>query len=705
MIVLTENLTRFRKSKSISLAILLSLLVACGGSETVKSAEDIDLGTEPEVTEPTEPEVTEPEVTAPEVTEPEVTEPEVTEPEVTEPEVTEPEVTEPEVTEPEVTEPEVTEPEVTEPEVTEPEVTEPATSGPAYIKNLLSTAGVFSTPSYTVTTAFDDVVAEYEDNIKGLLINGLDYNGNPTTFFSWYGVPENLAEGEKAPAVVLVHGGGGTAFANWVNEWTSRGYIAIAIAHEGQIPGDKVDGQYQTTEQPGPTRAGFFRDADEVVGDQWFYHAVADAMLANSLLRSFPEVDTNNIGINGISWGGILTNVITGIDDRFKFSVPVYGCGYLYESPKYSVDMAINDQAELDFYYANWEPSLYIPLQDLPVFYVNGTNDKQFALNIATPSYNLIPSEKYLRVELNMKHSTTAGYAPQEIYHFADYITQAGSSPLTVTIDSVTGSDIVASHEGSIQSATLYYTTDPADWSQDGYSWQAVEIALTANSNVLNTTVPDDAQYFFINVTSTDDYMYSSPMESLITEVTVEVKAEASHNYGIDTVATLYSTVQTAPDGLATYKVSVDITPTTGTAIISGVSGGTSTVNSWAVGDGTSATNDDLFNGDAGEWVDSIANIQIIDFNANGGLLNASDIIADFQGVTIVNAHSTNDGVSFQSGETLVEYGKLPTSTESVDLETMLALRDISTFSVGVSNEQAKNKWSVESISVNLIFR
>ena len=36
--------------------------------------------------------------------------------------------------------------------------------------------------------------------------------------------------------MVLVHGGGGTAFAEWVKAWTSRGYAAIAMDTCGQIP-------------------------------------------------------------------------------------------------------------------------------------------------------------------------------------------------------------------------------------------------------------------------------------------------------------------------------------------------------------------------------------------------------------------------------------------------------------------------------------
>lgn len=387
--------------------------------------------------------------------------------------------------------------------------TKESSSGPNYIKNVLTNNAVFEAPAYSFTTAYDKYHSY--DHIKGLFIDGLDYNDHPTKVFCWYGVPETLKAGEKAPAVVLVHGGGGTAFPDWVNQWTSRGYVAIAIAHEGQLPGAK-DPWYPTWEYSGPRRAGFFRDADKDLQEQWFYHAVADAILANSLLRNFPEVDSANIGISGISWGGILTHVITGIDERFKFSIPVYGCGYLYDSPKYSVDMNRNSEDEMQFYRENWEPSLYTPLQDLPVFYVNGSNDKQFAMNIATRTFKSLSSEKYLRVEPNMRHSTKAGYAPKEIYDFADYVTRNGQAPRAISIDNLMGSTMTASYQGHIQSAVLYYRTDTTTWVHTDYEWLEKSTQLVKGKSLITAELPKDAKCFFINALTSDGSLYSSPM-------------------------------------------------------------------------------------------------------------------------------------------------------------------------------------------------
>ena len=72
-----------------------------------------------------------------------------------------------------------------------------------------------------------------------------------------------------------------------------------------------------------------FGQIDAPLEDQWPYHAVSAVVLAHSLLRSYPEVDASRIGVTGISWGGYLTCIVAGIDDRLKCAVPVYGCGFL----------------------------------------------------------------------------------------------------------------------------------------------------------------------------------------------------------------------------------------------------------------------------------------------------------------------------------------------------------------------------------------
>jgi alpha-beta hydrolase superfamily lysophospholipase len=78
-------------------------------------------------------------------------------------------------------------------------------------------------------------VAETGGGVTSLYYEGEPYRGRPTRVFAYLARPEK-AEG-KLPAVVLVHGGGGTAFKEWAELWARRGYVALAMDLAGQGPG------------------------------------------------------------------------------------------------------------------------------------------------------------------------------------------------------------------------------------------------------------------------------------------------------------------------------------------------------------------------------------------------------------------------------------------------------------------------------------
>ena len=49
--------------------------------------------------------------------------------------------------------------------------------------------------------------------VEPIFIEGEPWKGKPTRVFAWWGLPEGACADRKVPAMVLVHGGGGTAFA------------------------------------------------------------------------------------------------------------------------------------------------------------------------------------------------------------------------------------------------------------------------------------------------------------------------------------------------------------------------------------------------------------------------------------------------------------------------------------------------------------
>ena len=79
-----------------------------------------------------------------------------------------------------------------------------------------------------------------EGPVRSLFYAGEPYGGKPTRVFAYYATPGSVAGDasldKNLPAVVLIHGGGGTAFREWAELWAKRGYAAIAMDLAGYRP-------------------------------------------------------------------------------------------------------------------------------------------------------------------------------------------------------------------------------------------------------------------------------------------------------------------------------------------------------------------------------------------------------------------------------------------------------------------------------------
>src|SRR4051794_17303125 len=229
-----------------------------------------------------------------------------------------------------------------------------------------------------------------EPGVRALYFESVPWKGKPTRVFAYYGAPA----GKKGPAMVLIHGGGGTAFAEGVRLWNKRGYAAIAMDTVGTVPDKAEDGKLWSPVRKrhdlgGPPGWGDFENIDAPVTDQWSYHAVAAAILAHSLIRSFPEVDPERVGVTGISWGGYLTNIVSGVDPRFRFAAPVYGCGFLGEDSAWLKNFDTMGKEKARKWLSLWDPSEYLPNSKIPMLWVTGTNDFAYPFPSLQKSYRL----------------------------------------------------------------------------------------------------------------------------------------------------------------------------------------------------------------------------------------------------------------------------------------------------------------------------
>jgi dienelactone hydrolase len=258
-----------------------------------------------------------------------------------------------------------------------------------------------------------------DGKLRRLLYDSEPYQGKPTRVFAYYAEPEKV-DG-KLPAMVLIHGGGGTAFSEWAQLWAKRGYIAIAMDLAGQ--GEKR----KRLPDGGPNQDDASRFDKHEVKDMWSYHAVAAVIRGHSLLRSLPNVDPERVGVTGISWGGYLTCIVAGVDDRFKVAVPVYGCGFIHENSVWNPTFAKMPDDWRKTWVENFEPSKFLGQAKIPMLFVNGTNDFAYPLDSYQKSYRLVKNRN-LCITVNMPHGHPQGWAPKEISLFVDHHLRGGKT-------------------------------------------------------------------------------------------------------------------------------------------------------------------------------------------------------------------------------------------------------------------------------------
>jgi dienelactone hydrolase len=332
-------------------------------------------------------------------------------------------------------------------------------------------------------------------NLKPIFFDGLDYQGKPTKVFAWLGIPEKR-EG-KVPAVVLVHGGGGAASKTWVQNWNSQGYAAISISFEGQMDYDPALKGYGKTPNGGPARPGIFGDSAAPIKDQWMYHAVADAILGAALLRSLPEVDPAKVGICGCSWGGIITSTVIGIDNRYVFAIPVYGCGGLDAIPNhYGGTLGGNE-----VYKKVWDANLRLDRARMPILWHSWPQDAHFSMEAVNNSRKKAGSkESILCLVPGMGHGNLE-HRP-EWFAFADSVIKDGKPWIQEKSSKLESGKVQASFVSSksLESAVLVSTTGTGHTGTRTWVETPATVTQIGSLWVADAAVPAGTTACFINV-------------------------------------------------------------------------------------------------------------------------------------------------------------------------------------------------------------
>lgn len=373
------------------------------------------------------------------------------------------------------------------------------------------------------------------EHIKAITYDGLEYKGQKTKVFAYIGFPEGASADAKVPAVVLVHGGQGHPFLEWVRQWNDRGYAAIAMETTGYFPNAKHAGLNESDtskftyglhgifEEEGyvsaPTGTGYPANYKELE-DQWPYHALAQIILAGNVLRQDERVDTDNIGITGVSWGGVMTTQVIGYDNRFSFAIPVYGSAYLGN------EMRPFDNFESEYTNALWAAERNLDNATMPILWFSWNDDYYFSIPGTMISY--LHTEEFndknsILLLGNWNHGHYATWSKQYSYLFADWVTYGKGGFITYDTHPSGRNisctiDIPEGVTGDI-SAVLYYITEPMTYNRNDkhgkgsnfwcldQPWQTNDTCLTVDSEtgVISGVIPDEAMGYYIQLSYSID--------------------------------------------------------------------------------------------------------------------------------------------------------------------------------------------------------
>ncbi len=339
--------------------------------------------------------------------------------------------------------------------------------------------------------------------VHSLLYSGVEYKGKPTKVFAYYSNPDILngtTSQRKYPGIVLVHGGGGKAFREWVEKWAAEGYAVIAMDLSGN------DGTGNKLLHAGPDQADIYK-FEEIdhgpVENVWNYHAVANVILAHSWLRSMPEIDTSHTFITGISWGGYLTCIAASLDERFKAAAPIYGCAYFDEMDTFGQHLNRLSEKGKSLWLKYFDPSVYLPLAKMPFLFMNGNKDKHFNVIPYYKTCRMIPeNNRFVNITPNMKHGHYEGWLPHEIRSFFDHFVYGTGQPPRVSAPEINNRKISVKYDSPapLYSAEFHYTNDTIS-SNEHRIWKVIKPEYDTEKNLVFCDIPPEGfVYAFFHV-------------------------------------------------------------------------------------------------------------------------------------------------------------------------------------------------------------
>lgn len=127
----------------------------------------------------------------------------------------------------------------------------------------------------------------------------------------------------KLPVMIVLHGTGGTKEGqrNWLDDFAAKGIIGVAI--DARYHGERSGGAKGSEAYVAAITKAWRTPAGQPHEHPFYYDTVWDLWRLVDYLQTRPDVDPDQIGMLGISMGGIQTYLAAAIDARVKVAAPL----------------------------------------------------------------------------------------------------------------------------------------------------------------------------------------------------------------------------------------------------------------------------------------------------------------------------------------------------------------------------------------------
>ena len=362
-----------------------------------------------------------------------------------------------------------------------------------------------------------EIVKDLGEEIKGdvkihkLIFHSRNVNSDSgmkaNTIFAAIARPAKPGE---YPGLLVLHGGGGSAEIDKAEKWAAKGYIVVTLDLPGIANPEKVpfsDGVWKSYAY-GKNRFTVKPD----ITSSTIFDGVLAAVQAFYLLENQANLTKSKIGIAGISWGGYMTTIVSGIvGSKVHASFSVYGSGYYDKGSVFQKELNKMSDSDKELWLKYLDAGRRIAGHKSAFFIAAATNDNWFYPSAVTETLRVINGPVNHLFAANANHkipdaggtggevSKQPGWLAMELPFFEYHLKGIGDpfpeivSSEQIFADNSSSKSLTVSFRVKSKtrttSARIYYSFVDKEWTKR--EWKELP-AVLKNKNTYQAELPQE---------------------------------------------------------------------------------------------------------------------------------------------------------------------------------------------------------------------